>query len=190
MAGSDRVQGVITQSGRSLTADVVVAGIGVVPVTDLLNEGEVACDNGVIVNEYLETNVANVWAAGDVARYRDVVFDKHRRIEHWDNAVEQGKHAARAMLGERERFEHVPYFFSDVFELSYEFWGDTADADDVVYRGDVASGGFSAWWLRYGVLVAAFVMNRPDGERNIASAWIADHRQVDPARLRDADTLT
>ena len=189
IGGTDHTQSVLTRSGRSLPADLVVAGIGVTPAIEPLRESGIVCDDGVIVNEYLETSAANVWAAGDAARYRDVIFDKHRRVEHWDNAVEQGQLVARLMLGQRERFEHVPYFFSDVFDLSYEFWGDTSDADDVVYRGDVSSGAFSAWWLRGGVLVAAFVMNRPDDERTVAPAWIAEHRRIDAARLRDADTL-
>lgn len=189
IGGTARAESVETQSGRSIPTDLVVAGIGVVPVTDLLDSSGIFCDDGVIVNEYLETNVANVWAAGDVANYRDVIFDKQRRVEHWDNAVEQGKHAAGLLLGERAPFEHVPYFFSDVFDLSYEYWGDTADADDVLYRGDVASDSFSAWWVRDGVLVAAFVMNRPDDERDVAPAWITEHRRVTPASLRDATTL-
>ena len=188
LTGTERVEGAITRSGRTLPADLVVAGIGVVPVTDVV-EGAVDCDDGVLVNEYLETNVAGIRAAGDVARYRDVLFDKHRRIEHWDNAVEQGKHAARLMLGERRPFEHVPYFFSDVFDLSYEFWGDTDGADSVVYRGDVDSAAFSAWWLRGGTLVAAVVMNRPDDERDAAPRWIAEHREFNAADLRDAAAL-
>jgi NADPH-dependent 2,4-dienoyl-CoA reductase/sulfur reductase-like enzyme len=186
--GKERVEGAVTRSGRTLPADLVVAGIGVIPVTDVL-EGVVDCDDGVLVNEYLETNVAGIRAAGDVARYRDVLFDKHRRIEHWDNAVEQGKHAARLMLGEREPFSHVPYFFSDVFDLSYEFWGDTEGADRVVYRGDVDIGAFSAWWLRGGTLVAAFAMNRPDDERDAAPRWIAEHRELNADHLREASAL-
>jgi NADPH-dependent 2,4-dienoyl-CoA reductase/sulfur reductase-like enzyme len=189
IGGTGHVESVNTQSGTSLPAELVVAGIGVVPVTDLLSGTGIALDNGVVVNEFLETNVPNVWAAGDVARYRDVIFDKQRRIEHWDNAVEQGKHAARLMLGNREPFVHVPYFFSDVFDLSYEFWGDTADADDVVYRGDLTSGSFSTWWLRAGMLVAAFLMKRPKDERDIVSTWIKEHRQIQSASLRDADML-
>ncbi len=189
LSGAGRVEHATTRSGRTLPADLVVAGIGVVPVTDVLDGSGIACDDGVVVNEYLETSAPNVWAAGDVARYRDVIFGKHRRIEHWDNAVEQGKHAARLMLGEREAFEHVPYFFSDVFDLSYEFWGDTADADEVVYRGDINNGAFSTWWLRGGLLVAAFVMNRPDDERSAAPAWIGEHRRIEAARLREAGAL-
>ena len=103
-----------------------------------------------MVNEYLETNQRDIYAAGDVASYYDVLFGKHRRAEHWDNAVSQGQHCARALLGERTPFVHVPYFFSDVFDLSYEFWGDPSGADEIVERGDLSSSSFSVWWLRQG----------------------------------------
>src|SRR5215471_2817266 len=73
---------------------------------------------------------------------------------------------ARALAGERAPFRHVPYFFSDVFDLSYEFWGDAADADEIVERGDLASTSFSVWWLKGQRLVAAFAMSRPEEERN------------------------
>jgi NADPH-dependent 2,4-dienoyl-CoA reductase/sulfur reductase-like enzyme len=179
------VRELITGNGQRLPADLVVAGIGVTPALDAFAGSGLTIDNGVVVNEYLETGVDGVYAAGDVANYRDVLFETQRRAEHWDNAVEQGAHVARTMMGDRQPFVHVPYFFSDVFDLSYEFWGDASGADAPVYRGDVSTNSFSAWWLRDGRLRAAFVMNRPDDERDAAPAWIAERREVDPARLRD-----
>src|SRR5205814_2256069 len=133
----------------------------------------IALGNGVHVTEFLETSASGVYAAGDVANYQDVLFNKERRVEHWDNAVSQGQHVARALLGERKPFVHVPYFFSDIFDLSYEFWGDTTGAVRTVYRGDVNSTSLSAWWLdESNRLLAAFVMNRPDEERESASRLI------------------
>jgi hypothetical protein len=79
----------------------------------------------------------------------------------------------------------VPYFFSDVFDLSYEFWGDTADADEVVYRGDVSTNSFSVWWLRENRVAAAFAMNRPEEERNAAPELIESKQRVSADRLRD-----
>lgn len=184
-AGQERVTAAITASGRTLPADLVVAGIGVVPATDALQGTGLPIDNGVVVNEYLETSVPDVYAAGDVASYYDVLYDKQRRVEHWDNAVEQGRHAARLLMGDRAPFVHVPYFFSDVFDLSYEFWGDAAGANDVVYRGDLANGRFSAWWLKDGRVIAAFVMNRPDEERDLAPLWIAERHRVSGQGLQD-----
>jgi NADPH-dependent 2,4-dienoyl-CoA reductase/sulfur reductase-like enzyme len=164
--------------------DMVVAGIGVTPVTEIFKG--IMLGNGVHVNEYLETSAADVYAAGDVANYHDVLFRKQRRVEHWDNAVSQGKHVAHTLLGERKPFVHVPYFFSDIFDLSYEFWGDTTGAINTIYRGDVNSTSFSAWWLdETNRLLAAFAMNRPDEERELAPQWIEHKRNVSPERLAD-----
>src|SRR6185295_19329893 len=110
------------------------------------------------VNEYLETSRPNIYAAGDVANYVDTLFDKRRRVEHWDNAVSQGQHCGRAVLGEHAPFIHVPYFFSDVFDLSYELWGDTSQFDTIVERGDLSTNSFSVWWIQQERLVAAFTM--------------------------------
>jgi NADPH-dependent 2,4-dienoyl-CoA reductase/sulfur reductase-like enzyme len=162
-----------------------VAGIGVQPETEFLTSSGIELSNGVVVNEYLETNRAGIYAAGDVANYKDVLFGKRRRVEHWDNAASQGQHCGRLLMGERQPFRHVPYFFSDVFDLSYEFWGDTAGADQVVTRGDITTKSFSVWWLRGQQLVAAFVMNRPDDERTAAPQWIESKRPVDVGGLRD-----
>ena len=183
LAGPGSVASAVLRSGETLDCDMVVAGIGVRPVTEpLLNSG-IAVANGVVVNEYLETNQPDIYAAGDVASYYDVLFEKHRRAEHWDNAVSQGQHCANALSGERAPFVHVPYFFSDVFDLSYEFWGDPSGAEEIVSRGDLASSSFSVWWVRQGRLVAAFTMNRPDEERDAAPRLI---QSKEPA---SADTL-
>lgn len=163
------VNSVSLSTGASLEADLVVAGIGVTPITEIFNGAGLQVENGVVVNEFLETGVPDVYAAGDVANYRDVLFGKQRRVEHWDNAVKQGQYLARRLAGETKPFENIPYFFSDIFDLSYEFWGDTEGAERTEYRGDVNSSSFSAWWLKGSKVVAAFAMNRPDAEREHAS---------------------
>ena len=156
-------------TGKKLDADLMVAGIGVAPVTDLAQAAGIKIENGIVVNEFLETGTADVYAAGDVANYQDVLFGKHRRLEHWDNAVKQGQYLARRLSGDQEPFKNIPYFFSDVFDLSYEFWGDTEGFDRTEYKGDVNSSSFSAWWMKGNKVIAAFVMNRPDAEREKAS---------------------
>lgn len=154
---------------QKLEADLIVAGTGVVPVTEVAESAGIRVENGIVVNEFLETGTTDVYAAGDVANYPDVLFRKRRRIEHWDNAVKQGQYLARHLSGESAPFKNIPYFFSDVFDLSYEFWGDTEGAERTEYRGDLNSSSFSAWWLKDNKVVAAFVMNRPDSEREKAS---------------------
>jgi NADPH-dependent 2,4-dienoyl-CoA reductase/sulfur reductase-like enzyme len=162
----------------------MVVGIGVRPATEILAGSGIEVGDGVPVNEYLETGVPGIYAAGDVANYHDKLFDKRRRVEHWDNAVSQGQHCGRTLLGERAPFVHVPYFFSDVFDLSYELWGDITGADEVVERGDLSSTSFSVWWLLEQRLIAAFVMNRPDEERNAAPRWIESKQRLSADELR------
>jgi NADPH-dependent 2,4-dienoyl-CoA reductase/sulfur reductase-like enzyme len=177
LRGHRNVEAAVLEDGQSVACDTVVAGIGVKPVVDVLTGSGVETGDGVIVNEFLETNKAGIYAAGDVANYPDSIFGTRRRVEHWDNAVEQGKHVARILSGKREPFVHVPYFFSDVFDLSYEFWGDTLGATGTIERGDLSSGkSFSVWWVKDRRLVAAFVMNRPDKERESAPGWIAEKK--------------
>ena len=172
--------------GRSVESDLVVAGVGAQPATELAESAGIPVENGITVNEYLETAVPGVLAAGDIANYPDLLFHKRRRVEHWDNAVTQGQHCAKVLMGERTPFRHVPYFFSDVFDLSYEFWGDPADARQTVTRGDAAGNSFSVWWLQEGAVKAAFVMNRPEEERNVAPEWIEAGRRVLAETLADS----
>ena len=186
LKGGSVVSAAVLAGGRTIDCDMVVAGIGVHPVTELLAGSGIEVADGVMVNEYLETSQPGILAAGDVANYQDVLFGKRRRVEHWDNAVSQGQYCARRLMGERTPFTHVPYFFSDVFDLSYEFWGDPANADEVIHRGDVSTSSFSVWWLRQKRVVAAFTMNRPEEERDAAPKWIEAKQGVSPAKLADA----
>jgi NADPH-dependent 2,4-dienoyl-CoA reductase/sulfur reductase-like enzyme len=180
--GQAKVSAALLSNRDRLDCDLVVAGIGVTPLTDIFKG--ITLGNGVHVNEFLEASAPDVLAAGDVANYEDVLFKKQRRVEHWDNAVSQAQHIARHLLGERKPFVHVPYFFSDIFDLSYEFWGDTTGAIRTVYRGDVNSPSFSAWWLdETNRLIAAFVMSRPDEERESAPQWIETKQTLSPDRL-------
>jgi 3-phenylpropionate/trans-cinnamate dioxygenase ferredoxin reductase subunit len=185
LEGKDGIQTVLLGDGEKLPCDFVVAGLGAIPVTELFEKTGIAIDDGIVVNEYLEATGAGIYAAGDVANYPDTIFRKHRRVEHWDNAVSQGQHWTRVVRGDRQPFVHVPYFFSDVFDLSYELWGDTADAKEIVVRGDSNSSSFSVWWLKESRVAAAFVMNRPDDERQAAPEWIKSRRAISPERLSD-----
>src|ERR1700757_446360 len=184
--GDVAVNSAVLKNGQTVSCDLVVAGIGVQPVIEVVANSGLDLGDGIIVNEYLQTSHPNVFAAGDVANYQDVLFSKRRRVEHWDNAVSQGQYCARSLMGEKTPFRHVPYFFSDVFDLSYEYWGDSADADQVVHRGDMSTNSFSVWWLYQQRVVAAFTMNRPDEERNAAPKWIESGRVVSPKKLADA----
>ena len=188
--GEGRLASVVLADGRTLDCDLMVVGIGVQPLTRVAADSGIDVADGVVVNEYLETAVPGIYAAGDVANYQDTLFGKRRRVEHWDNAVSQGKHCGGALLGERAPFVHVPYFFSDVFDLSYELWGDTSGAGEVIVRGDISSTSFSVWWLNGERLIAAFTMNRPDEERDAAPRWIESKHRITAEELRAAKLPT
>jgi len=185
LRGEEVLSSAVLKDGRTVQCDLVVAGIGVQPVIEVVTNSGLDLGDGIIVNEYLQTSHPDVFAAGDVVNYQDVLFSKRRRVEHWDNAVFQGQYCARSLMGDRTPFRHVPYFFSDVFYLSYEYWGDSSGAEQVIHRGDVSSNSFSVWWLHQQRVVAAFTMNRPDEERNVGPKWIESGQRVSTTRLSD-----
>jgi NADPH-dependent 2,4-dienoyl-CoA reductase/sulfur reductase-like enzyme len=112
-----------TRAGREVRTDLVVAGIGITPNVSLAQSAGLSMGNGVIVNEFLQTSAPDIYAAGDIAQFPEAGFGP-RRLEHWDNAVSQGKHVGRNMAGAREPFMQLPFFFSDLFEFGYEAVGD------------------------------------------------------------------
>src|SRR5499433_1718887 len=185
LRGDEVVSSAVLKDGQTLPCDLVVAGIGVKPAIEVMANSGLDLGDGIIVNEYLQTSHPDVFAAGDVANYQDMLFAKRRRVEHWDNAVSQGQYCAGSLMGDKTPFRHVPYFFSDVFDLSYEYWGDSSGQDQVVHRGDLSSNSFSVWWLRRQQVIVAFTMNRPDGERSVAPQWIESGQSVWAAKLTD-----
>jgi NADPH-dependent 2,4-dienoyl-CoA reductase/sulfur reductase-like enzyme len=113
-----------TGSGRIIEADGVVAGIGIHPNTDLAKEAGLQIDNGIVVNEQLQTLQPDIYAAGDAANFYHYGLNKRVRIEHEDNAVQMGKHAGRNMAGADDVYSHIPMFYSDLFDLGYEAVGE------------------------------------------------------------------
>ena len=113
-----------TGSGRAFEVDGVVAGIGIHPNLDLAKETGIKVENGILVNERLETSAPDIYAAGDAANFFHSALEKRTRVEHEDNAVQMGKVAGRNMAGASEAYTHIPMFYSDLFELGYEAVGE------------------------------------------------------------------
>jgi len=119
----DRIA-VRTGSGRAFETDGVVAGIGIHPNLDLAKEAGLKIEDGIIVDEHLETSIPDIYAAGDEANFFHVALEKRTRVQHEDNAVQMGKVAGRNMAGAGETYSHIPMFYSDLFELGYEAVGE------------------------------------------------------------------
>ncbi len=121
-----------TGTTRQIEVDGIVAGIGAMPNVDLALAAGLAVENGIVVDPFLRTSHPDVFAAGDVAAYWQSALGQRRRVEHEDNATTMGRLAGRAMAGEREPYEHLPYFYSDMFDLGYEAVGDIDSRSEVV----------------------------------------------------------
>ena len=135
--GDGRVERVRTSDGRELGCDFVVVGVGVQPRTQLAAQAGLAVDDGILVDERLQTSAPGVFAAGDVAGAEHPFYGQRIRVEHWANALHQGPVAARNMLGRAEAYDRLPYFFSDQYDVGMEYSGFARDWDRVVVRGDL-----------------------------------------------------
>jgi 3-phenylpropionate/trans-cinnamate dioxygenase ferredoxin reductase component len=118
---------VVTAAGKRLPADFAVAGVGVEPSTEWLTDSGVEVDDGVVVNERFETSLPNVYAVGDVARFYDPLFERHRRIEHWSNANYQGTEVGKILAGAGGGFDIVSAFFTEVFGITIRVLGEISE---------------------------------------------------------------
>jgi len=188
--GDGRVERVVTEDGRELDCDFCVVGAGVRPDVMLAQRAGLEVDNGIVCSARLETSVEGIFAAGDCCSYDSQVHGRRLRVEHWDVALQQGRHAARGMLGGTDPYTAIPYFFSDLSDwVGLEYVGPAKDWDEVVFRGVFDDGEFSAWYLKDGAVAGALAVGR--GEDLIhARALIESGADVEPrkAELADADS--
>ena len=153
--------GVGLADGSSIEADLLVVGVGVAPDTALARAAGLQTDNGILVDDQLRSSATDVFAAGDVANAYHPLLGRRLRVEHWDNAIEQGVAAAQNMLGKAVSYDRLPYFFSDQYDLGMEYVGNVGPDgyDQVVLRGKPDEGTFTAFWLKAGRVLAGMHAN-------------------------------
>ncbi len=185
--GDTSVTGVATDGGIVVPCDLVAIGAGVEPDVGCLEGSGLELNDGVVVNQYLQSADKNVFAAGDVARFYDPVCCRHRRIEHWDNAVKQGRIAAQNMLDRRQSCRDVSYFFSEVFDIAFNFIGDVQGHDQRVLRTTVPDESFAVLYLKDDHLKAGFFLKQPPEEEQAAASLILNWTPLNRAGPNLAD---
>jgi 3-phenylpropionate/trans-cinnamate dioxygenase ferredoxin reductase subunit len=185
-AAAGGVGEVVTSSGASVPADIVVVGIGAVPNTGLAADAGLEVGNGVVTDAALRTSDTSIYAAGDLANSYRPLLARRVRVEHWANALVSGPAVAQSMLGQDVTYDPVPYFFSDQYDLGMETAGlpEPGTYDQVLYRGDRPGREFIAFWLADGAVVAGMNVNVWDVSDDI-QALIQSGKRIDPARLSD-----
>ena len=180
------VDRVALDTGDEIPADLVIVGIGATPNTDLAVGASLAVDNGVLVDEYLRTSNADIYAAGDIANAFHPVFGERVRVEHWANARKQGKAVAESMMGVGKPFDAVPYFFTDQYDLGLEYTGyvNQQGYERVLFRGEKESGEFMVFWLRNSTVRAGMGINVWD-QMPLVADLITSGRTISEERLGD-----
>jgi NADPH-dependent 2,4-dienoyl-CoA reductase/sulfur reductase-like enzyme len=167
LEGSQRVEGVRLADGTLIEADVVIVGIGVVPVTDWFAHSGLQIRDGVVCDEFLSCGAPGVYAAGDLVRWPNALFAEEMRVEHWSNAAEQGAIAAHNLVAElqgseRKPYAPVPFFWSDQYDRRIQFLGRASTEDEVeIVGGSIEERSFVALYHRDGRMRGVLGMNQP-----------------------------
>jgi len=161
--GLDELSGTTARlgDGSTIEVDTVLVGVGAMPNDELARDAGLAVDHGILVDAGLRASHPDVFAAGDVASAEHPLLGERVRVEHWQNAISQGKAAAHALAGEQVSFDDLPYFFTDQFDLGMEYFGHVGSAgfDDLRIEGDDPES-FACFWSRGDRLVAAMHVNQ------------------------------
>lgn len=174
----ERMMRVLTTRKDMLSADLVAVGAGVEPDTKYLTTSGLHIANGVLVNEYLEASAPDIYAAGDIANFFDPLYGRRRRIEHWDTAIQHGKVAGANMAGQRTPYAAVSSFYSDVFDIHFEYFGDATGTTDVIQRGSFDERSVTLFFTDGNIVRAAFTMGRMK-ERKALIALIRSRKTLE-----------
>jgi 3-phenylpropionate/trans-cinnamate dioxygenase ferredoxin reductase subunit len=183
--GTGQVEKVICQDGRAFDADLIIAGIGIIPCDELAQQAGLDVDNGILVDQFSQTSDSKILAAGDCTVHYNPIYDRHIRLESVQNAVDQAKVAAATICGSPLVYKALPWFWSDQYDIKLQIAGLSQGYDQVVMRGDINTGrSFAAFYLKQGKLLAVDAINKPK-EFMMGRRLIMRGNTVDPAKLAD-----
>jgi len=184
LEGARSVERAVCADGSSYEADLLIAGIGALPDTELVAEAGLACDNGIVVDSHCRTSDPAIYAAGDCTNHPSARFGMRVRLESVDNAFEQGKAAALNMLGRATVHDRVPWFWSDQFDNKLLIVGLSQGFDQQVLRGDPATRAFTVCYLKGGELIAVEAVNHSK-DYMAGRKLIAERARPDIDKLAD-----
>jgi 3-phenylpropionate/trans-cinnamate dioxygenase ferredoxin reductase subunit len=192
LEGHENVGRAVLDNGEALDVDLVVMGVGIRLNTELARDAglEMGERGAVVVDEFLRTSDPDIYAAGDIAAWPDPTYGKRLRVEHWDVARQQGMRVGRNMAGEEKPYDQLPYFFSDLFDLSLEVWGDLTAWDRTVRRGTIEGGSYAFYYFDEGRLTGVLAVGRPGEERKPMQALVQARPAYADVGERLADEAT
>ena len=183
--GSDRrVSGLNLNDGTTVACNVVVIGIGVQPNIELADAAHLPCDNGILVDEFCRTDNPDIYAIGDCTNHPNPILGKRLRLECVPNAMDQARVAASNIVGRKQAYESVPWFWSDQYDMKFQMAGFANESLESITRGNIGDQSFCVFYLDNGTLVATDAVNSP-GEFLIARRLVG--RVIAPEKLADVD---
>ena len=179
--GNGSLEAVTTKNGRRIEADLAVVGIGVDPVVDFLEGSGIELDNGIVVTQRFETNVPEVYAAGDVANFFDPLLQRRRRIEHWSNANYQGTEVGKVLAGAGGGYDTIATFFTEIFDITIRVFGDARRDAQVITHGSLAEGMYALYGDENEEVIGALSVGQPEEIEELLKQQIASHAPLSAA---------
>ena len=175
--GKDAVERVICSNGQIIEADGVLIGVGILPNQELAESAGLNCNNGILVDEFGRTEDTSIFACGDCTNHPNAYLNKNLRLESVHNALEQAKTVAMSLLGKQEKYNQVPWFWSDQYDKKLQIVGFSDDHDELVIRGSIEEDNFMLFFLKEGKLIAVNAVNNPK-EFLICKKLVANRQKI------------
>jgi len=175
--GEDAVERVICSNGQIIEADGVLIGVGILPNQELAESAGLNCNNGILVDEFGKTEDTSIFACGDCTNHPNAYLNKNLRLESVHNALEQAKTVAMSLLGKQEKYNQVPWFWSDQYDKKLQIVGFSDDHDELVIRGSIEEDNFMLFFLKEGKLIAVNAVNNPK-EFLICKKLVANKQKI------------